>query len=410
MYYRTTTVAGDIHSFGPLRTLPVQPSGDRLFTYSNPMLLPGEHNRLYLFWRSQYTHQAFATSDDLGEHWSPARILIEEPGQRPYVKYDAKGDTIAVAFTRSHPDESPTGIYYMSYWQNALFKADGTAIGGMDDLPVAPAQAELVVDPKVIGSSAWVMDVALDADGFPAIVYVTTGATHLYHYVRWDGLRWNDTALVDAGPAITSNDRELSYSGGIVLDHSDPSVVYLSRRIDALNVVEKWQTSDGGTTFTSAPVQQDPTVDNLRPAVPYGLTAADSDRSVWMSGSYHYFTDFATRVAGPEVLPDTPTATIVRVAPMPRRVVMGTRVRMTARVVSATTGQPASDAEVTLFQRRLGGLVWSRVDSARTDGSGLVSFRYLIRDHTQLMIDWPGDERWAPSSTPAVTVGADPPP
>ena len=405
-YYRTTAVAGEIHSFGPLRTLPVHVSGDRLYTYTNPMLLPGENNRLYLFWRSQYTHQVFATSDDLGEHWSSARVLLEEPGQRPYVKYDASGDTIAMAFTRSHPDESPTGIYYMSYWNGAFFRADGTAVGGLDDLPFAPSQTELVVDPAVIGGSAWVQDVALGPDGKPVIVYVATGPVHRYHYVRWDGAQWHDTLLADAGPGIAADGREPSYSGGISLDHSDPTTAYLSRRVGELNVVEKWQTADGGATFTSAPVAQDTAVDNLRPVVPRGLTPDDTVRTLWMSGTYRYFTDFVTSVAGPPAVVSTPEQAAIRVARAPATVAEGSVTTTTARLFSPDSAHPAADLEVTLFQRRTGGLVWSRVDTAHTDRTGLVSFRYAVQRSTDLMIDWPGDERWTPVQTSTVRIAA----
>jgi hypothetical protein len=409
-YYRTTTVAGDIHSFGPLLTLPVKPAGDRLFTYTNPVLLPGEGNRLYLFWRSQYTHQAFATSDDLGVHWSPARVLLEEPGQRPYAKYAANDDTIAIAFTRSHPDESPTGIYYMSYWKNAFFRANGTAIGGMDDLPLAPAQAELVVDPAVLGSSAWIQDVALGPDGRPVIVYVATGATHRYHYVRYDGSSWHDTLMTDAGPAITAGGREPSYSGGISLDHADPSVAYLSRRVGDHNVVERWATADGGATFTSAAVEQDLTVDNLRPVVPLGTTKDDPVRALWMSGSYRYFTDYLTYVSGPPAVASSPETMAVRLARTPPSVVERSATKVTARVFSPTSGHVAAGAEVTLFERRAGGLVWSRVGTARTDSAGLVSFRYTITRDTELLLDWPGDERWAPARNAPRRISAVPPP
>lgn len=406
MYYRTTTRPGDIHSFGPLNTLQVKPSGDRLFTYSNPMLLPAEGNRLYLFWRSQFTHQAFATSDDLGKTWSPARILLEEPNQRPYVKYAASNDTIAMAFTRSHPDESSTGIYYMSYWNNAFFRADGTAIGGMEELPFAPAQTELVVDPAVLGGSAWVLDVALGADGNPVIAYVATGETHRYHYVRFDGMQWHDTVLTDAGPGIAGDAREPSYSGGMALDHSDPTTAYLSRRVGDHNVVERWRTTDGGATFTSEAIAQDTSVDNLRPVVPLGLGPDDPVRTLWMSGTYRYFTDFATSIVGPPAVPPTPESTFVRISFPTPRVVERQAARLSARFFAVDSGHPAVDIEVTLFERRAGGLVWSRAGTAHTDTTGLVSFRHTIARDTELMIDWPGDERWTPVQTSPVRVTA----
>ena len=138
---------------------------------------------------------------------------------------------------------------------------------------------------------------------------MTTGPAHTYHYVRWDGAHWNDTVLADAGPAITTAGREPSYSGGVSLDHGDPNTVFLSRRVGALNVVEKWQTTDGGATFTSAPVAQDTTVDNLRPVVPLGSGADGTSDALWMSGSYRYFTEFSTTITGPPVIAPAPEET-----------------------------------------------------------------------------------------------------
>jgi 5-hydroxyisourate hydrolase-like protein (transthyretin family) len=95
---------------------------------------------------------------------------------------------------------------------------------------------------------------------------------------------------------------------------------------------------------------------------------------------------------------------------MPAVVAEQARVRMTARLFSASSGHPAVNAEVTLFARRAGGLVWSRVDSARTDSAGLVSFRSpMILNSTELMIDWPGDERWTPVQSAPARVIAVPP-
>jgi hypothetical protein len=250
------------------------------------------------------------------------------------------------------------------------------------------------------------MDVALGADGKPVIVYVTTGAVHRYHYVRWDGTAWQDTLLTDAGPPITTLDREPSYSGGISLDHSDPSTAYLSRRVGERNVVERWRTADGGATFSSEPVAQDTAVDNLRPVVPLGLAPDDSVRALWMAGSYRYFTDFSTSIAGPPVVPPTPETTFVRVGFPTNRVVEGRAARLSARFFEYWSGHPAVDREVTLVERRAGGLVRARVGTAHTDSTGLVSFRQIITRNTELMIDWPGDERWTPARTAPVLITA----
>jgi 5-hydroxyisourate hydrolase-like protein (transthyretin family) len=79
-------------------------------------------------------------------------------------------------------------------------------------------------------------------------------------------------------------------------------------------------------------------------------------------------------------------------------------VKLTARLFGQASGHPAANLEVTLFQRRLGGLVWSPVTTAHTDASGLVSLRYRVDRDSELMIDWPGDERWTPLATAPIRV------
>ena len=52
MYYRTTLKPGDISAWTAVRTLQQGIRGPDGFTYPNPVLLPAEANRLYLFWRA----------------------------------------------------------------------------------------------------------------------------------------------------------------------------------------------------------------------------------------------------------------------------------------------------------------------------------------------------------------------
>jgi hypothetical protein len=47
---------------------------------------------------------------------------------------------------------------------------------------------------------------------------------------------------------------EPNYSGGITLDHENPSMVYLARQVGGVFEVELWRTADGGVTWTRRPV------------------------------------------------------------------------------------------------------------------------------------------------------------
>jgi hypothetical protein len=60
--------------------------------------LSAEGDRVYLFWRGGNFNLSSSTLDSGSSTWSPARTLILNPSERPYVKYAGNGvDTIAMA-------------------------------------------------------------------------------------------------------------------------------------------------------------------------------------------------------------------------------------------------------------------------------------------------------------------------
>ena len=88
-------------------------------TYVNPVMLSGENNRIYLFWRGIDNKPHYSVSDDLGETWSKGRIFILPERiysmRRPYVKVESNHkDKIVFAFTDGHPNmENENSIYCM---------------------------------------------------------------------------------------------------------------------------------------------------------------------------------------------------------------------------------------------------------------------------------------------------------
>jgi hypothetical protein len=294
MWYRRSLHPEDITSWEPERVLPTNTPGTLGYTYSNPMQLSAEANRIYLFWRGGNFNPSMSTSAD-GNSWSPARTVIYNAAQRPYVKYASNGrDTIAMAFTEGHPRTLRTSIYYAAYRAGALRRADGSVIASMSNLPIAPTSGQKVYDQATSGK-AWVHDVALDAAGRPVIVYAVfpTDADHRYRYARWDGTRWVDRELVRAGRSMSVDPTEPNYSGGISLDHEDPSIVYLSRQVNGVFEVEVWTTRDGGATWSARPLTAPSTRGNYRPISPRGQTTDDMD-IVWMHGAYPSYSRFAT--------------------------------------------------------------------------------------------------------------------
>src|SRR6185503_9729185 len=64
-----------------------------------------------------------------------------------------------------------------------------------------------------------------------------------YRHARWTGTTWQDRELTPAGSFFPEDGGEKQYSGGIVFDHANPAVVYLSRQVAAQWQIERWQTT-----------------------------------------------------------------------------------------------------------------------------------------------------------------------
>jgi hypothetical protein len=140
-----------------------------------------------------------------------------------------------------------------------------------------------------------VHDTAVDAAGRPVIVFATfpSRKDHRYQYARWTGAAWEVHPIVSAGPPIERTG-ETYYSGGMVLDAEDPSIVYLSRRVGPEYEIERWQTPDGGRSWAVQPITSGSRVHQLRPVTPRGLAGAE--QVLWMRGDYPGFRTYRTAI------------------------------------------------------------------------------------------------------------------
>ena len=298
MFYRRSVRPEDVTAWEAERTVPTNSPGPWGYTYPNPVQLSAEGNRIWLFWRGGNFNPTFSTSSD-EVTWAPARTLVTMPGQRPYVKVAGNGvDTIHFAFTQGHPRNVVSNIYYARYRAGSLFRANGTLIRSLANAPIAPSQADVVYNAAAHGGvKAWVHDVGYDSAGRPVITFATfpTNGDHRYHYARWDGTRWVDREIARAGASMSVDTAEPNYSGGITLDHENPSMVYLARQVGGVFEVELWRTPNGGATWTRRAVTGSSARGNYRPISPRGQTGADLN-VVWMRGGYPSFTRYQTAI------------------------------------------------------------------------------------------------------------------
>ena len=267
------------------------------YTYANALLLEGEDGRIYVFFRGPDFQQWFVTSAD-GVSWTHERPLMRGPGAKPYFKYASDGhETIHIAFTDGHPrGEEANSIYYVCYRSGAFFRADGSEVMSLEDLPFSPSEADRVYDGAGVGVRSWIWDIAVDESGRPVLVYAVFPASddHRYRYARWDGTEWLDYEITSAGPSFPDKQmrrrgpsgRPLHYlSGGAALDPAAPSTVYLSREVSGVHEIQKWLTPDGGLTWCSSPVTTASETDNVRPVVPRRAVPGAPD-VLWLTGSY----------------------------------------------------------------------------------------------------------------------------
>lgn len=273
------------------------------FTYPNPVLLPGEDDRLYLFYRNRWMKPAFVRTEPTGA-WSGEHVLVEGDVDDAYLKCAGDGESVIhLAFTDGHPRGRPhNSLRYAAYSGDAFRRADGTPICELAELPFRAEDADLVYDAVEGGARSWVWDVAVDPEGRPVIVYAVfpRKSDHRYRYARWDGTSWSDHEIVSAGGWFPDTppgeeEKEFYYSAGATLDHDDPSVVYLSRRIRGAFEIERWETPDGGATWRTEAVTSESALDNVRPVVPRSRVPGGV-HVLWMAGPYVSYTDFGTSI------------------------------------------------------------------------------------------------------------------
>jgi hypothetical protein len=289
LYIRTSRRPGDIRSWRPLRHLRTNTPGGLGYTYPNPVAL---RRRTWLFWRGGNWQPSFSISRG-GRSWTRARTLLRGPGpNRPYVKYAPAGPgSFGVAYTEGNPGSYRTGIRYVRYRRGAFRTAGGRLVARMRGLPFRARRGQSVYRPRARGR-AWVFDVAHTRGGRPVIAYVTYPSPRrpLYRYARWNGRRWVNRDVVRAGPPIAGN-----YAAGMSLDHENPSVVYLSRKVRRHYEIERWTTGDAGRTWSHVAITRRSRVDNLRPVAPRGLSG-DRDTVIWLRGRYPSYRNYLTTV------------------------------------------------------------------------------------------------------------------
>ena len=79
---------------------------------------------------------------------------------------------------------------------------------------------------------------------------------------------------------------EDGFAGGITLDHENTANIFMSRQVNGVHELDRWTTSDGGTTWDSTAITRGSAKKNTRPCVPRNHKPYDKVDVVWMYGDY----------------------------------------------------------------------------------------------------------------------------
>ena len=307
MYYTKTLKPEDISEWEEVSSLDM----GKMLSYSNPVMLKKEKNRIYVFFRGGYDWKpSFIYSDDLGTSWSEPQVMIGKPGEdkynRPYTKVVSDGKSrIWFAITDGHPrDEPMNSIYVLYYEKGKFYQVDGSKIGSMKDLPLNQELVKKAYDGTVKKVRSWIWDLALDEKGRPVIVYteLKEETDHKYWYAKWDGKEWKRKFISNGGKDFPRKDRkkeernpEPHYSGGIVVDHQNTNTIYLSKPVNDVYEIFRYETTDGENWVETA-VTKHSEKDNVRPYVVDHHTV-QAPYLLWMENKkYEHYSNFNSSI------------------------------------------------------------------------------------------------------------------
>lgn len=277
----------------------------KTYTYTNVWKVKDE---LFMLWRGMDFKPNYSISKDDGQSWSLGKILILPEriykDRRPYVKvYSDGGDKLHIAFTDGHPrNETENSIYYAYYQDGNLYKANGKKITSLAEAPFTPKQAELIHNGNT-SDKAWIWDIAADADGNPVLTYASfpNDSTHYYHYARWNGKAWEKEKLAHAGKWFPqtlagTEEREMNYSGGVVLDHENPSTVYMSREYEGVFEIEQWKKKKNGK-WDQYRITTSSKQDHVRPYAVYNAEDGNPLQLFFLTNErYIHYTDYRSAI------------------------------------------------------------------------------------------------------------------
>ena len=279
----------------PINTEDLKYFPNETITYANPYKLENENNRIYCFGRWTGFKPNLMWSNDDGKTWSKSKVIVSKQpfnkDNRPDGKYYSDGKSkIHMVFTDGHPKEVSTNSVYYAYYENGSFyKASGKKICDIDKLPFEPKDADIIYNAKAKEGRAWIADIGQDKNSKPVILFTKSPSieNHEYWYSKNTNEKWNNYKICDSGPwfpQTLKGKKELEpyYFGGLSIHPTNGNVIYLSRLVNGIFEIERWETIDNGENWKSEAITKNSNYDNVRPFVPRELKKETGEIVLWM--------------------------------------------------------------------------------------------------------------------------------
>lgn len=276
MYVAISTNAEDVSAWGAATDIKTSLGGTS-YTYANLFQLSGESGKIYLFYRDEQSAGAtaalcFSTSTDGGATWAAQTTLYLNSGKQLYWAIGSD-DTSRIDFIVADgyaANNDAASAYHFYYTGGGYKKSDGTAITA--GLPLAPANLTKIYDQS--NGETRFPSMILTNGGNPCAVWVAnnaagSGSNENYWYGTSLAGVWTVNQITDTGSPPDANFSE----GGVSIDPTNISRVFVSKKTSGVWQMFKYETSNGGSTWTNTQLTSDtsPTAsdaNNLRPTAP----------------------------------------------------------------------------------------------------------------------------------------------
>jgi hypothetical protein len=308
--FRVSTNSGDVSAWGSVQSLTAA-SGS--VTYPVPVRLSGAGDKRWLFYRhtngSGVQSLVYRTSANFSGGSGSASAqsdICTTSGATPYWRIASAGvNRIDVILVNRHPVQGDNELYHFYATPDGsnnlkFYKSNGTEITASGPWDIA-TEATIAVSGEV--RRKWIWDVV--RNGSEVWVLWTrfwdfAGTDHRLMFSRCNSSNvWQTPVeIVAQGQYLYAGERY--YSPGACFDSVDPTTIYLSAPVSGVNQVQRWATTNGGTSWSQQQVYTSGgTAGTPRRARPFSPKNHNGQVPVlWWQGRYTTYLDYDTNIWG----------------------------------------------------------------------------------------------------------------